>query len=265
MNEITEGHPERRVLITRSEPSASALSRALEAEGFASEVAPLVEIERVAAGADELRALAEQQVVIFTSAHAVEHAFALIDCDRILLPTEAAWIAIGAATAKALRGRAIQASTPDAETSEGVLSMPMLADVDRRRVLIVGGAGGRRTLDEGLRARGAALTRATVYRRRAAVAERALGAYRHGRLAAAVVSSAESGRVLARALDVARAEGRFDASSAAAARDVPVVVPSERVAAALAALGFRRTIVSRGASAAAVIAALREIHIERTP
>src|SRR5262249_46534756 len=166
----------RRVLITRSQPGASALANALEAAGFACEVAPVIEIERIGTDMDTLHALAEQHVVIFTSAHAVEHAFALIDSARLSLPARATWIAIGAATASALARYGIEATTPGVASSEGVLAMPVLARIDGQSVLIVGGAGGRRALDAGLHARGARVARVTVYRRRPAAAGRAVGA-----------------------------------------------------------------------------------------
>jgi len=246
------------VLITRSEPGASALASALEAAGFSCEVAPIIEIERVEAGIDVLRALADQHVVVFTSVHAVEHAFALVECAQLSLPTRATWIAIGGATAAALARHGIDATTPEIETSEGALAMAALARIDDRRVMIVGGAGGRRVLDAELRARGAHLARATVYRRRRAATDRAVRCVRSDAHAIVVVSSAEGGRAFARAL---RASARGDASDAARIEeriaDLAVIAPSVRVARALAKRGFRRTIVSRGASAAAVIEALR--------
>jgi len=247
------------VLITRSQPGASVLASALEVAGFACEVAPLVEIERIAAGVDALHEISDRDVVVFTSVHAVEHAFALVECARIRLPTEAAWIAIGTATAKALARFGIQATTPEVETSEGALSMRALARVDGLRVMIVGGVGGRRALDDALRARGATVARANVYRRRAAAADRAVLGLRAGSVAAIVVSSVEGGRLLARAWRESDESG--EAARLEPIADLPLIVPSPRVASALAALGFRRTIVSEGASAAAVIAALREARI----
>ena len=81
---------------------------------------------------------------------------------------------------------------------------------------------------------------------------------RSGALGAVVVSSAEGGRALARALRASVADDAADAALIEARiGELTLIVPSARVADALAKLGFRRTILSHGASAAAVIGALR--------
>jgi uroporphyrinogen-III synthase len=237
-----------RLLITRSEPGASALAAALEAGGYPTVVAPLVAIEPCRSPENEQLAasLDRFDVVICLSAAAVEHGVPVLTRHWPTLPAALRWIAVGRATAYALRAHGLRAEVPVDETSEGLLSLPVLAAAAGRRVLVLCGAGGRTLLADTLRARGAVVRRLECYRRRSPSGAplRAAGAD-PAQIDAIVVSSGEAADLLAQQWQ-----------AAGGAPDVLVIAPSTRVADVLRKHGFACIRVSDGASADAVLAAL---------
>lgn len=245
----------RRVLITRSEPGASRLAEVLQAAGWAIEKLPLLRIEPVRDADLELasRRLELCTIFIFTSVHAVAHGFDVVARSRSGARPYSTWIAVGSATAAALRERSVEARVPGIERSEGILAMPELGRVEGVRIAIVGGVGGRRILDAELAARGADVVRLTVYRRVDAAWNAAVDPET---LAAVVVSSAAGAESL---VDVLTRAG----GSAERLAGVPMVVPSARVARAVSALGFGNVLVSEGAGAEAVLAVLATIRGDR--
>ncbi|HET7222323.1 MAG TPA: uroporphyrinogen-III synthase, partial [Rhodanobacteraceae bacterium] len=75
-------------------------------------------------------------------------------------------LAPGAGTLRALRRAGLaKAEAPTREDSEGILALPVLENIEGRRIGIVGAAGGRGLLDRELVARGATVAHAHVYRR----------------------------------------------------------------------------------------------------
>jgi uroporphyrinogen-III synthase len=241
------------VLITRSEPGASALARELTAAGYRAVVVPFVRIEECRFSAVN----GAFDVVVFTSVHAVESAFgALASACRA---GGVRVIAVGAATRAALAARGVNAGVPASETSEGILGLPELAAPAGRRVLIVGGVGGRRLLDAALHAGGARVTRLEVYRRVTAQPHEVSGAIASEAWHAVIVSSAVGGEVL----DAAVRSVAVPENVRRGIYEVPIVVPSERVANVMRDRGFRRVIESKGAAPAAVVTALQSIEEAR--
>lgn len=159
------------VLVTRPAGQAGPLCTALRELGFVVHHQPLLELEPLA----ELAPQARQHLldldlythVIFISANAVRFGLARIDDYWPQLPAGINWYAIGGSTASLLAKRGLRAITPGAEmSSEGLLAVPELAQVEGERVLIVKGEGGRETLREALAARGARVDELACYRRR---------------------------------------------------------------------------------------------------
>jgi uroporphyrinogen-III synthase len=233
-----------RVLITRSEPGAGALASKLRAAGYQPVVAPLIGIEPCGGRqeASEIAGLDRCAVAVFLSVHAVAYGLARITRHWPQLPEDLVWIAVGGATAAALAAHGIVARAPMDERSEGILALPELTGVAGQRVLLVGGEGGRRWLDQALRERGADVHRIEVYRRvRSAAATAELARARFDYI---VVASIAGGEALA--------------EIAPPTHDAILVVPSRRVAEAVTALGFERVIESAGAGPAAVLSAIEE-------
>jgi uroporphyrinogen-III synthase len=117
---------------------------------------------------NRLASLDQYRIGIFISRNAVQHTLSLLHHDSGKLKALTI-MAIGDATAAALREAGINAVSPeDAETgSETLLQLPQLqaGSVQRIKILIFRGTGGRELLADTLRARGAQVDYASVYRR----------------------------------------------------------------------------------------------------
>jgi uroporphyrinogen-III synthase len=237
------------VLVTRTEPGASELAEALRAAGYVVHRVPVLEIVPIDDGEwrDVVRELDRFAIAICVSAHAVRFALERIDVEWKQRP-ELRWIAVGAATARALAERGIAALRPEPESSEGILALAPLSRVVGQRLLICAGRGGRPLLAEELSKRGALVTSLALYERVAVpVVRLAAQLGDGGALGAVIVSSADGARAFAPAW---RAVGGNDR--------VVVVAPSARVAEELRHLGFQRVAIAEGAGAGATIEALRK-------
>ncbi len=237
------------VLVTRTEPGASELAEALRAVGHTVRRVPVLEIVPLDDGKwrGPVRELDRFAIAICVSAHAVRFALERIDAEWKQRP-ELTWIAVGAATARALAERGIAALRPETESSEGILALAPLSRVVGQRVLICAGRGGRPLLAEELSGRGALVTSLALYERRAVPVERlAAELGDHSVFDVVIVSSADGARAFAPAWRAIGGSAR-----------VVVVAPSTRVADELTKLGFRRVTIAEGAGAGATIEALRK-------
>ena len=158
----------RRILVTRPNHQAGALVQAIAAAGGVPLLHPLLHIHPTtdpAGLAASLAHLHDYAWLIFVSANAVEFGVSAVQQSgqRIQQPV----IAVGAATARALRAQGVSQVLQPAEDfdSEGVLALPELQKIAGQRVLIFRGNGGRELLGETLSARGASVTYAECYQR----------------------------------------------------------------------------------------------------
>ena len=245
-----------RVLVTRPEPAAARLADAFSDAGAVVHRVPALAIAPVedTNSAERLGdRLPDISVIVFTSVNAVEGFFGLVPGatpDRL----PAAVLAVGPATAAALRARAVAGvHTPRGRfDSEGLLSCAQLGArrVDGRLVAVVKGEGGRDLLAKELVRRGAEVVVANVYRRRAPerLAER-LAAVREA-VDIVTVTSAEALENLAGA----------DPWTASWLSDRMLVVVSERVAGIARARSLSRVSVAAGPDAASIVdAAVRAV------
>jgi uroporphyrinogen-III synthase len=109
-----------------------------------------------------LRHALRSDIVLYTSPNAVAMAAAM----QTLQPSSGQIaLAVGSGTQRALRRHGIDAQAPQRMDSEGLLAMPVLADVAHRRIGLVTGSGGRNLLAPALRRRGAEVLRVDVYAR----------------------------------------------------------------------------------------------------
>jgi uroporphyrinogen-III synthase len=240
------------VVVTRPARQAARFIVQLREHGAAGIAFPTLMIEPVALDAAARSALAPDAFdwVVYTSANAVEHSL-----PQIGRPERARVAAIGRATARTLadariRVDAVPASGAD---SESLLALPEFADARAQRILIVKGVGGRDALRAGFAGRGAAVRTAEVYRRAQPVpSAEALLALDHARDSGPVVVSVTSVEVLESLLAIAPG-ARYPWL-----RDVPLLVPGERVAAEAHRLGWRgRVIVASSAEDEAMLDALK--------
>jgi uroporphyrinogen-III synthase len=191
--------------------------------------------------------------VIVVSKPAARIAVDLLDRYRPQ-PPRLKWFSVGAATAQILEDRGLDISFPVAgDDSEALLELPQLREAIARpgpRVLIMRGEGGRELLAERLRELGASVEYLELYRRDlpqyppAALPDR----IEAERLNGLVVSSGQGFEHLHQLAGDAWPQ---------LAR-LPLFVPSPRVAELARAAGAQTVVDCRGASAAALLTALRE-------
>lgn len=155
----------RGVLVTRAAHQSAGLCRLIEQHGGRAVAFPAVEIAPPAEPGTASGLLRQPwDVAIFISPNAVAFAGRLLGDER--LPA-ARLGAVGQATAEALAqaGYPVDLIPEGRYDSEGLLALPALQHMEGRSVLIVRGEGGRPLLGDSLRARGAKVGYAEVYRR----------------------------------------------------------------------------------------------------
>lgn len=157
------------VVVTRPQHQAADLAAMLATEGAEVLLFPVLEIRDLPDMAP-LKAvigrLASFDLAIFISPNAVARAMNLIEAAGGL-PPKLAVAAVGPGSRRALAAFGVEdVLVPHGRAdSEGLLSLPQLADVAGRRIVIFRGEGGREVLAETLRARGATVEYAECYRR----------------------------------------------------------------------------------------------------
>ena len=246
-----------RLLLTRHAEDCAALAQTLAAQGVASHCMPLLAIEALAETAEQRSTFAELQrycAVIVVSKPAARIGLQLLA--RYATPTpDLPWFSVGAATAAVLAEQGLRVHFPDSgDDSEALLALPALhqalAAASAPRVLILRGEGGREFLAERLRGQGVAVDYLPLYRR-------ALPQYAPGELGRCVRAERLNGLV------VSSGQGfehllRLAGDDWPALARLPLFVPSPRVAEQARAAGAQIVVDCRGASAAALQAALEQ-------
>jgi len=159
-----------RVLVTRPAAQAASLMATLQQAGARPHLFPLLEIDAVSSPPlqQQLKRLAQFDIALFISPNAVNYALDALG-GQAALPADLQLATVGKGSARALRERTGRDADicPDAGfDSEALLAHPALQQLSGKQVLIFRGQGGRETLAEGLRQRGAEVSYAEVYRRR---------------------------------------------------------------------------------------------------
>jgi uroporphyrinogen-III synthase len=155
----------RRIVITRPDPDAARLAERLRNLGAIPILAPAIEIEFTDPPelARAVARISEYDWVVFTSKNGVEAVFRL--AREIRRKDKPRIAAIGPATAEALRRRGIEADlVPQRYVAEAILEA--LGDVSGLKILLPRSEIARRTLVDGLKARGAIVEEIAAYRTR---------------------------------------------------------------------------------------------------
>ncbi|MBL4608921.1 MAG: uroporphyrinogen-III synthase [Pseudomonadales bacterium] len=244
------------VIVTRPQAQANVLKKILAGMGAEILAIPGLEIFPVENAKLETTCLDLDrfQHVIFTSANAAHIGMAKLDEYWPQWPVGIEWYAVGDATAKVLAEYTIQAHLPDKHSSEGLLALSRLQELAAQKILIVKGVGGRTLLTDTLKARGAELVTAEVYKRvcppinigQQTQVEKVLDA---GTPLVMVVSSVETLENLEILL----------APSWAGLQQKPLVVVSERIAQHAKEKGFQHVRVSSRPDDASVIDTLKPL------
>nr|WP_314875036.1 uroporphyrinogen-III synthase [uncultured Pseudomonas sp.] len=244
-----------RLLLTRPEEDCAALAQTLAAAGIASSSLPLLAIEPVAvddAQRQLLSQLASYQAFIVVSKPAARLLLANLS-EAGLVPPPSAWFSVGEATAQLLHSAGLLVTFPtQGDDSEALLGLPELRKaiaVPTPRVLIVRGVGGRELLAERLAELGASVDYLQLYRR-------CLPDYPPDTLRERVDRERLNGLVVSSGQGLEHLRQLADADWPRLAR-LPLFVPSPRVAEQARALGAQQIVDCRGASAAALLAAVQ--------
>ncbi len=249
-----------RLLLTRPAAENAAMATSLADAGVFSCSLPLLEIEALTHTPEQHRCIAELErysAVIAVSKPAARLGTELCAQHWAQLPANQSWFSVGGGTAQVLddylNPHGLSAHYPaEGDDSEALLALPALTQVlavPAPRVLILRGEGGRELLAETLRARGVVVDYLELYRR-------IQPQYPAGTLARLVDEARPN------ALLVSSSQGLNNLCQLAASAwpqlaRLPLLVPSPRVAEMARAAGAQQVIDCRGASAAAVLAALR--------
>ena len=239
-----------RVIVTRPARQAAGIAQALDALGATPIIFPAIVIlppsDRTALDAAHA-SLPRYDMAIFISANAVEYGVP----DPRHWPASLSTFAPGPGTAAALVAAGIASPTIPETTydSEGLLALPALTAVAGRRVLIFRGEGGRTSLGDTLRARGAAVDYVDCYRRAApqSGADGLAAALREHRADALTLTSSEGLDNLCALLDT---------PSLRLLQALPTFVPHPRIADHARGKGFPA--IATGGSDAGLIAGLLE-------
>lgn len=245
-----------RLLLTRPEEECAALAASLAQAGIYSASMPMLAIAPRQESPVERSLILDLDrycAVIVVSKPAARLGLARIDQYWPQPPLNQRWFTVGTATAAILEDYGLDVHCPaDGDDSEALLKLPALEQALQThdpKVLILRGEGGREFLADCLRGQGVAVDYLELYRRE-------LPSYPPGELSrriredqlnAVVVSSGQG-------LEHLHQLAAHDWSQVSA---LPLFVPSPRVASQARELGALRVIDCRGASAAALMEALR--------
>lgn len=227
------------------------------------EISPLAEPDRLTEGDSKppaVQAIVDRivdfdlyQHVIFVSQNAVKYGLDWLDRYWIEMPDGVHFYGIGSATTQALEGSGILASgASGAMDTEALLELESLQNLEHQRVLIFRGVGGRTLLAESLTERGANVDYCELYER--TVAKGAAEAIANSEWAKSgkkySVVSAHSGETMAYWSRV------IDRLQRPQWREIPLLLPSQRVCNLAEQEGFSHCICSTNASDAEMAKAL---------
>lgn len=112
--------------------------------------------------------LYDTQVIVVVSPTAVDIGFAYLKQAGLNIEQlqHISWIAVGQATADHLQRYGVtQISLPEVETSEGMLSLPVLANLEQQRIAFWRGEGGRQFMMQHLQQQHVSVLNFVLYRR----------------------------------------------------------------------------------------------------
>lgn len=237
--------------VTRPVAQSLELRQALENLGASVLALPLLEIVPVSlAGKSKqyLMDLDRYDLVFFVSSNAASIGLDAIGNYWPQYPPHIRNFAVGPGTAQVVRSYGLEVFFPNERmTSEALLALPQLSDIEGCKALIVRGVGGREILAAGLQARGASVDYAELYERRRPHYEPGwLQQCLQQQTDGVIISSSEALENLHALLQL----------PGTAWQRLPLYVSSDRLAAHARQLGFMYATVLAGANDAAIIAGI---------
>lgn len=265
-----------RVVVTRPAAQADKWRMQLDAAGIASVAVPLLELRAVSAP-DQLRAIKNivldfdlYQKAIFVSQNAVDFALQWLEDYWPQLPLGIEYFAVGDATARHLQHHgltvsALTAAASGAMNSESLLEAEELQQVNGEKIVIFRGCGGRGYMGEILRQRGASVSYCEMYERllpeqaaqslQQRFATEADWQYRN----IIALHSGESLQHYQQVLEQLE-QNTETVSLAQRLRQLPLLVPGERVAQLAGDAGFAPVHVAENATDKSMLSALSQLN-----
>ncbi|MDG2422021.1 MAG: uroporphyrinogen-III synthase [Gammaproteobacteria bacterium] len=252
------------VLVTRPRLQQQLLSSFVESYGGVAANFPLMEIEPLTGATIleplkcKLTSLNNYHRLIFVSTNAVEYGAKLINEFWPQLPESIDVIAIGPSTARMASAElACKVFHSKAGSSSAdVLLLPQLVNVKDLKIAIVRGVGGLELLANTLRDRGAEVDYLEVYRR-FPTHQPAEDLFKIIRELDVNVFSITSGESLEKLNELLLENNEPEIYF----RNIPVVVPSDRLFCMAEQFGFKTVKLAKGADAESTIIALQELAI----
>lgn len=253
-----------KVLLTRPAKQAKEWESAFVAAGIHTVSLPMLAIQTLESEQDQMLAaetllnVAQWDAVIFVSSNAVNYLAEMVKASPLFWPSGTPCFAIGPSTHKAIvaNGWLVDASASmghnsAVKDSESLLALPELSAVSDRNIAIVRGKGGRELIHQTLAARGATVTTIEVYQRccpryqQGVLQQALLASLQEGSATPAMIDAVvfASGDTVKNFCDLAEQDCVMDV-----AMNIPVVVPSGRVASIATQCGFNYVHVAAGSS-----------------
>lgn len=236
------------VVVTRPREQASQIQAALIQQGAQVWLCPTLEIappDYEEQATQVLQQLESFQSAIFISRNAVQYALHYLGSQQQKLKQLTLW-AIGKQTALALEQAGFQAHSPEQGfTSEDLLALPEWQTLQKQRILLVRGQGGRKTLANTIAARGGVIEHAVVYQRTRPIhsAFDIKANWQH--IDVVMITSVESLKNL-----------QFLWRGTTGVYSIPLIVGSQRIAHYAQEAGFQTVFVADNPSDAAMLEAL---------
>ncbi|HQQ61937.1 MAG TPA: uroporphyrinogen-III synthase [Pseudomonadales bacterium] len=256
------------VVVTRPAPSAETLVQRFGSCGADAVAIPLLAIETLVepTSCDRIERLLDDlpacDFAIFISQHAAEQAMLALQVRKQAWPSQVKAFAVGKSTGACLQQHGIATAVPEQMDSEGLLALPGLQAVNGQRGIIFRGVGGRETLAQALRGRGATVDYCELYQRtlpvEAAQQWRQWDSDQQAAEKLVCINSVET-------LDNLLAIMQHAVDCQPTNRDnLTLLVPGERVARAASQRGFSHVVVAQDALDDTVIAAAIHWYTNRT-
>ncbi len=158
-----------RIVNTRPASRAQTLTDALQDHGATVLALPLLEVEAIPVSPRAKQCLLDldrYQMVFVVSPTAAELGLKALADYWPQWPVDVAWLAVGDSTAQVLQSYLINPIVPQQETSEGLLQLPQLQELQQgQRLLVLRGEGGRNLVRDTMQAQGVQVDYVDLYRR----------------------------------------------------------------------------------------------------
>lgn len=237
------------IINTRPTERGQALTNALIAAGAMVEAIPLVEnipIPLLAEQRQYLLNLDLYDVVFVVSPTAATLGLSLLSDYWPQWPVGVQWLAVGEATANVLRSYQLQPIVPQQETSEGLLQLPMIQQLQQgQKMLVLRGQGGRNLVKENLQQQGVKVDYLDLYQRQVPINSQQLWQQQATRPDLAVITS---GEILQ----------SWQQLVGEVFKQIPVVVISVRLAKLAQQLGCQQVITAHSTRPEDIITAIQD-------